>query len=294
VTNSGLAAAPGTVITDKLPAHVTLVPGSINPPADSVTNGVITWTLDLPAATVAGQDVVPAMVSLTYSVTVDNDAPEGATLVNEALVNGACPADSVCTTDHHVPTGDLTLVKHVNETTANYGDTLTYAFDAATTGALDQTNVEVTDVVPAEVSYVDGSAGCADSGQCDASYDSATRTVTWELGDMAHATVRHLVFKARIDTPPADDNGGIPEETIVNSGLVQSTETAITPSNKVKTVVQTVLGETTKRPKPPKVLPFTGASVPPGGAATLALLLIGVGVIMTAAGRKVEFRARRS
>jgi uncharacterized repeat protein (TIGR01451 family) len=288
ISNSGLAAAPGTVVTDTLPDHVTLVPGSISPTPDSVSNGVITWKIDVPAGTAN----TPATVDLTYSVTVDQDAPEGATLLNEALVNGVCPVSSACTTDHHVPTGDLTLVKHVNHATAEYGGTLTYTFDAATTGDLDQSDVTVTDVVPAEVTYVDGSAGCTDAGKCHTSYDAATQTVTWSLGDMAHGTIRHLVFKARIDTPPADANGGLPEETIVNSGDVKSTETAATPSNKVTTVVATVLGEKKHRPTPPKVLPFTGASVPPGTAAMLGLLLISAGIVLTAAFRRVDYRAR--
>src|SRR5205823_5811544 len=99
------------------------------------------------------------------SVTVNRDAPEGATLTNLVTVAGVS-----ATTDHHVPTGDLTLVKHVDKATADYGDTITYTFDAATTGSLNQTNVRVTDVVPDHTTYVDGSAGCTDSGPCTATY----------------------------------------------------------------------------------------------------------------------------
>jgi uncharacterized repeat protein (TIGR01451 family) len=266
---------------------VTVVDGSFNVEPDSIVDGVITWTVDVPAA---GEG--PGQVVLTYSVTVNSDAPQGSDLVNTVLVNGECnPVNGdVCETHHHVPTGDLTLVKFVNgqdRVTAKYGDTLTYTFDAATTGKLDQTNVHVTDVVPTGTTYVDGSAGCSDAGQCDATYDSATRTVTWSLGDMAAGTTRHLVFKVTIDTPQADANGGLPPETIFNAGVIGSTETQDTPSNKVRADIVAVLGEkVVKTTKPPQVLPFTGAVLPLRAAGLVALLMIGVGAALSSTRRR--------
>ena len=286
LTNTGLAAATRT-ITDTLPAHVTLVSGSDVPKFTSNDGaGKVTWLVNVPAATAGEGGTVPGTVSLTYAVTVDSNAPEGATLTNVALVDGQCVGNadaSACTTDHHVPTGALTLVKHVDKATASYGDTLSYTLDAGTTGALDQTNVVVKDVLPKGTAYVAGSARCTDAGSCTASFDSATKTVTWQLGDMAAGTTRHLVFKVTIVTPSFDPQVGLPPTTIVNSGTIASTETPTTPSNQVVTKVVTVLG--VKIVRPPR-LPFTG--MPAQEMLLAGLAMLGAGIILTSVRRRKE------
>jgi len=266
---------------------VTLDESSVSPAEDSNTNGKLTWTVDVPAA----QNGTDGVTTITYTVTVNADAPEGTTLTNAVLIDGECPGapegSDPCTTDHHVPTGDLTLVKHVDKTSAEYGDTLTYTFDAAATGDLDQTNVVVTDVVPDGTTYVDGSAGCTDAGACTTGYDAATHTVAWELGDIAHGSAaRELVFKVTIDKPTFDATAGLPPATVTNSGVIVSGETAETPSNKVKTEIIQVLGVKVVR-KPP-TLPFTGTKVPPATAVAVASLLIAVGATLVSARRREE------
>ena len=87
-------------------------------------------------------------VELTYTVTVDEDAPEGAVLVNRAVLFSLED-----TTTHVVPTGDLTIVKQVSPVAGNgvvvhFGDTLTYTLNAVASGDLDQPDVVVTDYVP--------------------------------------------------------------------------------------------------------------------------------------------------
>lgn len=191
-----------------------------------------------------------------------------------------------------VASGGLTLVKHVDKATAAFGDVLTYTFDAATTGDLDQTSVVVTDVVPAHTTYVAGSAGCTDSGACNASYDSATNTVTWELGDIAAgAAPRHLVFQVTIDTPTFDPTVGVPLETIDNSGAIVSAETPSTPSNKVTTDMTAVLGiKIVKPPAKPvaaaKTIPFTGLPLPLNVGIVVALSMIAAGVALVATRRR--------
>jgi uncharacterized repeat protein (TIGR01451 family) len=183
-----------------------------------------------------------------------------------------------------VPTGDLTLVKHVDQTSASYGDTLTYTFDAATTGDLDQTDVRVKDVVPDGTTYVGGSAACTDTGPCTAAYDEDTRTVSWQLGDVAHGSpARKLVFKVTIDKPTFDSTVGLPAATITNSGVIVSGETAETPSNKVTTTIIQVLGI-----KVVRKLPFTGAGIPPVTAAAVAALLIVAGSTLASARRRED------
>jgi len=205
--------------------------------------------------------------------------------VGNGALAGTCtdPGEQVI-----VATGALTLVKHVDKATAVYGSTLTYTFDANTTGDLDQTNVVVTDVVPTGASYVAGSAACTDTGPCTTGYDAASRTVSWQLGDIAHGSpARELVFKATVDKPVYDPAVGLPALTITNSGVVVSGETAATKSNEVQTAVVQVLGiHVTRTLHHPRKLAFTGAGLPPVTAAAIASLLIVIGGHLMSARRR--------
>src|SRR4051812_9533369 len=275
LTNTGLAAATAQTVTDTLPANVTVVEGSISPAPQSADAAHIVWSVDVPAAGEGG----PGTTVLTYSVTVDADAPLGSTQTNVATLG-----DQTSTTDHHVPTGALTLVKHVDKANASYGATLTYSFDAASTGDLDQTDVVVTDVLPAKTTYVAGSAKCTDGGACTAAFNASTRTVTWALGDIAAGSAaRHMSYQVTIDTPSFDPTAGLPVETIRNTGVVASHETPTTTSNEVKTTVTAVLG--VKVVRPPK-LPFTGSSLPVNLSLIAGLSMLGAGVILTSVRRR--------
>ncbi|MDX6275749.1 MAG: hypothetical protein QOJ92_2959 [Frankiales bacterium] len=273
IPNIGDADATSVTVVDTLPADVTPVEGSISDGGVyDATAGTITWVIQILADDVR---------SLTYSVTVDDTADQGETLHNTVGL-GTLTA----TTDHVVATGDLGLVKTVSPTgSAKFGDTLTYGLTATALGDLDQHAVVVTDVVPADTTYVAGSAGC-DLGTCTASYDATSNTVTWALGDMASGASRHVSFKVTVDTPPAAADGSIPATVIHNVGLVESTETPSTPSNRVDTPVTTVLGVKHIRKPPETPLPFTGSTLPLGPAALVGLAMLGLGVLLTSVRRR--------
>ena len=78
---------------------------------------------------------------------------------------------------------------------------------------------------------------------------------------------------------------------ILNAGAVQSDRTPKTPSNQVVTPVTKVLP--VKQAKPPAVLPHTGALVQPGPLAAGAVLLLGLGLLLMAAGRRPGGAHRR-
>ena len=278
IPNTGDANVTDATVTDTLPAYVVVDESSITggtfAAGSDITKsaGTITWT---------GVDVAAGgSTHLTYSVNVSDNAPQG-----EVLTNLVQMGSLSATTQHQVAAGGLTLVKHVDKATANYGDTLTYTFDASTTGTLNQHSVVVTDVVPKDTTYVSNSAKCTDAGPCTTSYNSATRTVTWQLGDMAAGTTRHLLFKVTINTPTFDPAVGLPPKTILNSGVIASHETGSTPSNVVKTTVVAVLGVKVVK-KPPQKLPFTG--VPAQTMVTAALLMLGAGIILSTVRRRRE------
>jgi uncharacterized repeat protein (TIGR01451 family) len=272
IPNTGDADAVHITVVDTLPADVTPIESSISDGGVyDATAGTITWVITI------GTE---APSELTYSVTVDATAEQGETLHNSVAVGSL-----TAFTDHVVATGDLGLVKTVTPTgSAKYGDTLTYGLTASTLGDLDQHNVVIRDVVPDKTTYVAGSAAC-DTDPCTASYDAATNTVSWAVGDMAHGTSRHVTFKVTINTPAANADGSIPSTVIVNSGVVSSTETPDSPSNEVRTPVTAVLGEKVVKP-PVTPLPFTGSNLPLVPAAVVGMVLVGLGVLLTSVRRR--------
>ena len=182
VSNSGLAAATAQTVTDMLPADVTVVANSISPVAQSADSSQIVWSVDVPAATASG----PGTAVLSYSVTVNANAVLGSTLTNVATLG-----NQTSTTDHHVPTGALALVKHVDKTNAAYGGTFDLRLRRGIHGRSrpDQRGRDRRAAREDHV-YVAGSAKCTDGGTCTASFNKATNTVTWALGDIAAGSQR--------------------------------------------------------------------------------------------------------
>ena len=227
--------------------------------------------------------------------------------MQSATAPAACPPTG--------PTGDrsLDIVKTVDPAgDVKFGDTLTYTLVVTAGGSLGQTNVVVSDYIPGYkpgresglTTYVVGSAGC-DPGTCTATYDDATKLVTWALGDMAPAATRTVTFQVTVDNPVNTISDAPAETTIFNSATVGSTETATLPSNEVANLVPSdtaVLG--VKHGHQPghgnqptavqaDVLPRTGAAGELTwtlGAAALFLLL-GSALIMVA--RKPEVTRAR-
>ena len=288
VSNTGDFPVSGPVV-DTLPGHVTVVADSISgggvPNAESTT---ITWNVTLAAG---------ASATYTYKVKVDGDAPAGTPLLNTAAFQ-----QLIRSTTHTVvvpvtpppptpSTPTLSVAKSVDKPVAQFGDTLTYTLKATVGPAAGVSSATVTDVVPAGTTYVAGSAAC-DPGTCTVSYDASTRALTWALGDLAAGTSRTVRFKAVIDTPIAGAGGAIPAVRILNVGAVESVQTPKAPSNEVRTEVVAVQG--VKIVKPPTVttggsaLPRTGPAVPLLPLTGAAVLMIGLGVALTAAVRRRE------
>ena len=151
VGNTGNFPITNAPVVDTLPNNVTAVASSISDSGTLSGDGkTITWSVTLAPG---------ASKTLTYAVTVNEAAPQGAVLVNTAKFQGLTD-----TTTHVVPTGALTLVKAVTPVAGNgvvvkFGDTLTYTLTVSATGTLNQPNVVVTGLHPGV------RPGAADVGQ---------------------------------------------------------------------------------------------------------------------------------
>ena len=282
VGNTGNFPITNAPVVDTLPASVTALPATISDGGSLSADGkTITWAVTLAPG---------AFKTLTYSVTVDQAAPQGSLLVNTAKFQGLTD-----TTTHVVPTGALTLVKAVSPVAGNgvlveFGDKLTYTLTVSATGDARQPNVVVTDYLPGrdpahpksgDTTYVAGTAKCIGAGTCTVTGPDANGLITWNVGAMAAGTTRQVTFQVTIK----DVTGGDPGETvavdIINVGAVRSDRTPTRPSNVVITPVGKVLPV-----KIPRELPHTGASLPVGRTVGGGLLLLGLGVLLLVGGRR--------
>jgi uncharacterized repeat protein (TIGR01451 family) len=184
-----------------------------------------------------------------------------------------------------------------------FGDTLTYSLAVTATGNLPQTNVVVTDPIPAGTTYTAGSAACDTSGPCNPSV--ANGVVTWSLGSMAAGSTRTVSFQVTVDTPAEDEDGAVPAVTVVNAGAAASTEVPTTPSNEVQTPVTAVEPvktgpnqpgggapeeEVPAAPTETGVLPQTGSGIPAAWLAGMAGLLVLMGLALVSVARPAARR----
>jgi uncharacterized repeat protein (TIGR01451 family) len=124
---------------------------------------------------------------------------------------------------------DSTLLKQVRNvdeggsfddtgTTAATGQLVEFKIDYSNTGAADPNSVTVTDVVPDGLTYVDGS--CSDDPN-PCTYNSVTRTITWNLGTVPGGEAPPLYFQAVV----AEEESGA---TITNTAYAEATSDSAT------------------------------------------------------------------
>jgi uncharacterized repeat protein (TIGR01451 family) len=262
---------PGTAYDQSLVVNV------INGSSASATTGLIPTGVSCTVTERSTPDwnqtsVVPAggVVSVPGTVTFTNTRKQGVLNVSKAVSPVAG-----------------------NGVVVNFGDTLTYTLTVSATGEATQHAVKVSDYIPGydparptsgKTTYVAGSATCVGAGTCTVTGPDSAHLLTWALGDMAAGTTRQVTFKVTID-----DVTGAAGETvavdILNAGAVESRETPKKPSNQVITPVSKVLPVKVHKP-PVVVLPHTGATLPVGPTVGGAIALLGLGLLLVAAGRR--------
>ena len=278
VHNSGNADANDVPVSDDISAilaHATYNDDCSN--SCGFASDTLTWTIDVAAG---------ATVTLTFSVTLDESFPVGAThLPNVVVVTGPgsnCPEasqDPDCDTDTTVTvaSSSLTIQKSFTGNTAgtdpdlevpaaNIGDTLHYSLEYTGSGPL--TNAVITDVLPEGLDYVDGSAlGNADFDA--GTYDPDTRTITWHakavLPDPASGTVTYDVKV--LDTAPDF------VQPLVNLATIDSAETA--PDTDTASVAVLAPPEQATA-TPPATSTLTPEVAPSNPGFALMLILIGM------------------
>ena len=167
VTNAGPSSATGVTLNDTLPASVSFVSSSAN---QGTCRGTSTIICDL--GTLA--DGASATATIIVTVGSSGDLTNTASVTSEVA-----DPDEVDNTAEEItsvtPNADLALTKSGSPDPVLVGVNLTYTLAVTNSGPSDATGVVLTDTLPAGVSFVSASQGCAESGG----------TVTCNLGSLA-------------------------------------------------------------------------------------------------------------
>ncbi|MBN1993442.1 MAG: DUF11 domain-containing protein [Anaerolineae bacterium] len=118
----------------------------------------------------------------------------------------------------------LDLEKTVDRSIAEIGDSLVYTLTYENSGAITTTGAYIDDLVPVGTTFAAASGGGA--------YISATNTVRWSLDEVAPAATDSVTFTVTVNNETL--NGA----EIENFGRIDSDQTALVNSNRVRTTVQ--------------------------------------------------------
>ena len=191
------------ILTDEIPDGLTFVDGSVyvdNKAAQhSFENGLLTVPL--------GDIAAGQTVTVTFKATVNNDM-YNQTIYNTVVAegtNGMVKDEEGNETGKYEDTDDGVYIdkgdtapyveKSADKPAAKVGDKLTYTvtFGNAEGAVYEIENAAMTDAIPVELDFVDGSVQ-VDGMSADYSFDSETRTLTVPLDNIAPNTTKTVTF----------------------------------------------------------------------------------------------------
>jgi uncharacterized repeat protein (TIGR01451 family) len=187
LSNNGPNTATGVQVTDLLPTGVTFVSAAPSQAYDPATG---LWTV--------GTVDVGSPQTLVIQATVTSPGQS----TNTATITSSDQFDPVTTNDTAsvvtVPQqADLVLAKAVNDPTPNVGDTIAYTVTLSDSGPDAATGVQVTDLLPAGLSFVSARASRG-------TYDPASGV--WTVGTVTTASPQTLLILATVLSPSAQIN----------------------------------------------------------------------------------------
>jgi len=279
ISVENLSGQPATnlVITDVVPAGVTYVPASITGgdfrnDANPETTG-LTWTVSSLGAA--------ATTVFTFTANVDGGAAgtygtitntASFTSMDQTEENAGNNAGMVDITPQAF---DVAVAKTVNNATPEEGETITYTVTVTnTTVSATGTNIVITDVVPAGVTYVAASTTGGDS-RTDA--DPAGSGLTWNVNSLGGGAVATFTFQAVVDNKAKADF-----VTVTNTASLTSVDqidsvsannsgaAVITPQSLDMSVVKTVNND---KPVEVEIITYTLAITNTSGQAATNLVI---------------------
>lgn len=210
-SQAGREPAPNVVLTDYLPMQVDFVSCSDDCTYDPVTR-TVRWNLGnlnpgdegTRTLTVKVKRPLPNQSYIFNTVVILDDAGVRDEATDVVRVH-AEPILSLTKTN--VPTG-----------TVEPGDTIAYELCYANTGNGNATNVVLTDVIPMDTTYVPGSATGSPT------YSAATRTLTWNIGELTVDVETCVQFKVTVNMAISGVTETPQTFTITNTATLTSRE----------------------------------------------------------------------
>ncbi len=187
-TNMGPSGANLVHIQDLLPAGLTFQ--TATPSYGIYDDAIGDWNIDLMA--------VSEVHDLVITATVDAGT-NGSAITNTASVSNLSQTDGDTTNNassveivvQNPGAVDLQLIKTITEAAPNVGDTVTYTVTVINAGIGGATGINVTDTLPAEVTFV---SAMTNKG----SYDQGTGL--WTIGDLAEGFQAVLDIQGTVNT----------------------------------------------------------------------------------------------
>ncbi|MGL4847328.1 MAG: DUF7507 domain-containing protein, partial [Clostridium sp.] len=241
IQNTGTLPLTNVTFTDALEANgITFVPGSVT--VNGVSNtGNPSSGINIGSLAVGASAIVVFRVKIN-STPIPNPIPNKSNVQYTYTPSGGSPVtnnkdSNNVTTQVNNPSGNpnTTIVKSVDKTTANIGDTLNYGITVTNTGNLDLTNLIVTDTLQASnISFVPGSLtvnGSPNAGNIQNGVN---------VGNLAIGQSVLLTYRVTVNAVPVPNpipNTAIDNYTYTNpsGGQGQGSNT----SNQVQTIVNT-------------------------------------------------------
>jgi uncharacterized repeat protein (TIGR01451 family) len=161
-TNSGAAAANNVTVTDKIPAGLTFNSYT----ASQGTYNSVTGVWNVGTIVSGASAVLQLFVTPTASVA-------GTTLINSATIPGQIVSATVVVPLTHVPEANVVLTKTTSNSSPKVGQQFNYTITATNNGPDTATGVQVTDKIPAGLTFNSYTAS-------QGTYNSATGI--WNVG----------------------------------------------------------------------------------------------------------------
>ena len=228
VTNAGPSDAQSVQIVDAVPSELSVTAALTTAGSCAVSAGTVTCDLG----------VVAVGDAVTITIQTDTDPSTASSVSNTATVSSSTtdpnlPNNSSTIGTNPAPTADLAVTKTVDPSSVVAGEDLTYTISLTNLGVSTASDVELIDVIPAELEYVSHTQTSTLGSCAFEAVGSTVRCTTTTLlpGESLSATI---VATVRPD---------VTAPSVVNPATKSSTTPDSDPTNDQDSATSTVTGE---------------------------------------------------